>query len=342
MTTRTPGVLLVNLGSPDSPHVPDVRRYLKEFLSDGRVLTAPAPVRAALLNLFILPFRPKTSAEAYESIWTPEGSPLVVSTKKVAALLQQAVEPPVEIAMRYGSPSIKSGLTNLRDKGVDDLLVIPLYPHYAMSSYETVVARVQEVAADIAPSMRLTFQPPFYDDPDYLDALANSIKPYLEQEHDHILFSYHGIPESHVKRADSSGCYCLKYDDCCARKHPAQSLCYRQHVHATTWGVAKRLNLDKSRYTISFQSRLAGEPWLQPYTDKELERFPTQGIKRLIVICPAFVSDCLETLEEINIRGRRDFLSAGGKEYTYVPCLNEDPAWVRTLARFTQDFLANP
>jgi protoporphyrin/coproporphyrin ferrochelatase len=337
---RKPGVLLINLGSPASPHVPDVRAYLKEFLSDGRVLTVPAPVRATVLNLFILPFRPKKSAEAYESIWTPEGSPLVVSTRKVAALLAEQTEHPVGIAMRYGDPSIEQGIADMRAKGVDDLLVIPLYPHYAMSSYETVVAKVQEVAAKDAPGMRLTFQPPFYDDPDYLDALADSIKPHLEAGYDQILFSYHGIPESHVKRGDSSGCYCLKYEDCCARKHPAQSFCYRAHIHATTWGVTKRLGIAKDKYTIAFQSRLGNEPWLKPYTDKELERFPTQGVKRLVVICPAFVSDCLETLEEINIRGREDFIQAGGKEFTYVPCLNEDPAWIKVLARFVDDAFA--
>ena len=340
------GILLLNLGSPDSTETQDVRRYLREFLSDERVLDVAAPVRQAVLNLFILPFRPKESAEAYHSIWTEEGSPLVATTHKVAALLAGRLgqEVPVEVGMRYGSPSTRDALIRLKSRGVGDLLVVPLYPHYAMSSYETAVAKAFEEAKSVAPTMRLTIQNPFFEDPEYIEALWTVAKPYLDQKdtYDHILFSYHGIPERHVQKTDPSGCFCLKYDDCCARKHPAHSFCYRHQVHATTWAFARRAGLAEGDYTLSFQSRLGRDPWLKPYTDKELEKFPSKGVKRLLVMCPAFVSDCLETLEEIAIRGRQQFKDAGGVELTYVPCLNDHPRWIDVLEKFARTHLKAP
>lgn len=340
--TAKKGILLLNLGSPDSTSTADVRRYLREFLSDERVLDVSAPIRQTVLNLFILPFRPKKSAEAYQRIWTEQGSPLVVTSYQVCDLLDSRVDVPVELGMRYGNPSTEDAIRRLLGRGVDDILIIPLYPHYAMSSYETAAAKAQEVIERIAPEVRYTIQPPFYDDPDYLDALATVTRPHTEQAGwDHILFSYHGIPERHVKKGDSSGCFCLRYADCCERTHPAQAFCYRHQVFATTRLLAQKLDIPREKYSISFQSRLGNDPWLKPFTDKELEKLPSRGIKNLLVICPAFVSDCLETLEEIAMEGHEIFENAGGKDFTYISCLNDHPRWIDVLEKFVDTFIAD-
>ncbi|WP_222615329.1 ferrochelatase [Persicimonas caeni] len=335
---RTRGVLLVNLGSPESTDVGDVRTYLREFLTDPRVLDNPAPIRHAVVNLFILPSRPKDSAEAYEKIWTEEGSPLIVISERVTELLRERVDVPVELAMRYGNPSVKSALRKLASMGVDDLFVIPLYPHYAMSSYETAVAKVKDELAKLPFRMDLTFQPPFYDDPAYIDALVDSAKEYLEQDYDHVLFSYHGVPERHIKKGDPSGCYCLQTADCCRKKNPVHGMCYRHQVHATTWAFADKAGIPPEKYSLTFQSRLGRDPWLTPYTDKTLERMPSKGIKKLVVMSPAFVSDCLETIEELGMEGREDFLEAGGEEFHLVPCLNDHPKWIDVLEKFVREF----
>lgn len=334
------GILLLNLGSPDSTSVPDVRRYLREFLSDGRVIDIPGPIRQLVLNLFILPFRPKKSAEAYQEIWTDEGSPLITMTYRCAELLQDRLKIPVEVGMRYGNPSTEDAVRRLKARGVQEVLAIPLYPHYAMSSYETAVAKAQEVFERVAPDLRLTIQPPYYQDPDYIDALVTVAKPYLADESiDRVLFSYHGIPERHLRKTDPSGCYCLKYDNCCEREHPAHAVCYRHQTFATTRAFAAHAGLEKHDYSISFQSRLGRDPWLKPYTDFELEKFPSQEIKHVAVMCPAFVSDCLETLEEIAMEGREDFIKAGGKQFTYIPCLNDHPRWIDVLEKFSHEFI---
>jgi ferrochelatase len=332
------GAILVNLGSPDSPSVPDVREYLDEFLSDPRVIDIPWVFRQALLKTVILPFRPSESAEAYEKIWGPEGSPLIATTKNVASDLRDRCDMPITIGMRYGNPSIATGIDALLEQGVDDIFLIPQYPHYAMSSYETVVAKTQEVLEDRSREVRLTVQPPFYDDSDYIDALIDSAEDYLEQDFDKILFSYHGVPERHIKKGDPSGCYCLEYDDCCQRANPAHGMCYRHQVHATSWEFADRVGLPEDKYEVTFQSRLGPDPWLEPFTADRLEELPSEGDKRVMVITPAFVADCLETIEEIGMEGRETFMEAGGKEFTLIPCLNENPGWVDLLERFIDDF----
>jgi ferrochelatase len=333
------GVLLINLGSPDSTDVPDVRRYLREFLSDPRVLDVPTPIRQAILNLFILPFRPRDSAEAYEKIWTEEGSPLIHLTYRVAELLGERIDLPIDVGMRYGNPSARSALQRLHNRGIDELFVIPLYPHYAMSSYETAVAKVKDELADLPFEMDLTFQPPFYDDPDYIDALVTSAEPYLEDDYDHVLFSYHGVPERHIKKGDPSGCYCLQTDDCCVKANPVHAMCYRHQVHATTWAFVEQAGIPDDKWSLAFQSRLGTDPWLEPFTDKTLEHLPSQGKKRVVVLSPAFVSDCLETIEELGMEGREDFLEAGGKSFTLVPCLNEHPRWIDVLEKFVRQYL---
>ncbi|MDD2764328.1 MAG: ferrochelatase [Opitutaceae bacterium] len=328
-------VLLVNLGSPDSTSVADVRRYLAEFLGDDRVLDAPPqPLRWLLLHGIILRTRPAKSAHAYASIWTPAGSPLIVTSRSVQQKLAAALGPdvPVALAMRYGRPAIAPVISQLAASGVRKVLLIPQYPHYAMSSWETVVVKVREAAARLAPRLRLETEPPFYADDDYIEALYASVGPYLVKPHDHLLFSYHGIPVRHLRKADSSKAHCTLVPDCCETCSPAQATCYKAQITRTTQLLARRAGLDPARYSISFQSRLVGEPWLQPYTDFELRRLPAQGKKRLLVITPAFVADCLETLEEIRVAGRETFLQAGGESFDHIPCLNDHPAYIDFLA----------
>jgi ferrochelatase len=331
-------ILLVNLGSPDSTAVSDVRRYLNEFLMDGRVIDTPWLVRRFVVGMILIN-RPRESAHAYEKIWLPEGSPLVVTSRQVQKKLQSRLTAPVELAMRYQNPSIESALHQLRDAQVDDLLVIPLFPHYAMSSYESAAEQVKTVAARIAPSLKITIQPPYYDAPDYITALVASAKDYLARGYDHLLFSFHGIPERHLKKSDPTGCHCLMKDNCCAVPSPARATCYRAQCFKTVAAFVEQAGVPRGKYSISFQSRLGKDPWLKPYTDFELAEFPQRGIKKLLVMCPAFVSDCLETIEEINMRGRETFVAAGGKEFAQIPCLNEEPKWIDVLERMAAEFL---
>lgn len=331
-------VLLVNLGSPNSPSVPDVRRYLNEFLMDGRVIDVAWPVRRFVVGLILIK-RPAESGHAYDKIWTKDGSPLVVTSKHVRAALQKRLSVSVELAMRYQNPSIASAVKKLADQGAKDVLLIPLFPHYAMSSYETAVVRVQEVAATLARGMQITVQPPYYDQPDFIAALVASARDFLKQDYDHLLFSYHGIPERHLRKSDPTGCHCLKVENCCEVASPAHATCYRAQCFATTAAFVKLAGVPPEKYSVSFQSRLGKDPWLKPYTDYELVRLAQEGKKRMLVICPAFVSDCLETIEEIGMRGCADFMAASGKEFTRIPCMNEHPLWIDALARMTDPFI---
>ncbi len=336
-------VLLVNLGSPDSTSVADVRRYLREFLGDERVLDLPAPARWLLLEGIILRTRPKKSAHAYQQIWTDQGSPLIITSRhvrdKLAATLGEAT--PVYLAMRYGSPSIASVVAQIAADGIDEILLFPQYPHYAMSSWETVVVKVYEEAARLAPKLRVECVQPFYADADYIEALHAVTAPYLQQPHDHILFSYHGIPERHLRKADSSKAHCTIVADCCATCSPLHATCYRAQVLATTRALVARAGIPADKFSVSFQSRLAGEPWLTPFTDHELERLPKEGKKKLLVICAAFVADCLETLEEIRGEGRDTFIEAGGESFEQIPCLNDQPPYIDFLAGRVRTWLAD-
>ncbi len=332
------GILLVNLGSPDSTSVRDVRRYLNEFLMDGRVLDVPWPVRRFVVGTILIK-RPKQAAHAYEKIWLPEGSPLVVTSTRVRAELQRRVDVPVELAMRYQHPTIQSAVRELAGKGVVEALLIPLFPHYAMSSFETAVVRVREVAARLAPQMRIEIQPPFYDRPDYLAALVASAEKFLARGYDHLLFSFHGLPERHLRKSDPTGRHCLATESCCRTPNEAHRSCYRHQCFRTVDEFVRRAEVPAGKFSVSFQSRLGKEPWLKPYTDLELPRLAREGKQRLFVICPAFVSDCLETLEEIGMRGRDAFLQAGGKEFTQIPCLNEHPLWLAALENMANAFV---
>jgi len=334
-------VLLLNLGSPDSPSVPDVKRYLREFLGDERVIDKPDSsfLRSCLVNGIIIPFRAKNSAHAYSTVWTPEGSPLIVTSRHTQAKLQERMTLPVALAMNYGNPSIPAVLGELANRGVDRLLLFPQYPHYAMSSWETVVAKVRREAARLAPAMKIECVAPYYADADYITALVESARPYLTQPHDHLLFSYHSIPARHLTKADSSRAHCQVVADCCNTCSPAHATCYKAQVTRTTQEFARVAGLDPARWSIAFQSRLANEPWLEPYTDFEYKRLATEGRKRLLVITPAFVTDCLETLEEIRVRGAEDFAAAGGTSFVHIPCLNDQPVWINFLEQRVRRWL---
>lgn len=333
------GVLLINLGSPDSPAVPDVRRYLREFLMDPRVLDAPWPVRAFVVHACILPFRPRKSAEAYEKIWTKEGSPLVVTSSRVRDALRRKLGMPVELAMRYQQPSAADAVSKLSAAGVEQAALIPLFPHYAMSSFETAVEHVFRAQRTLAPKLRLDTAAPYYADDAYMNALVQSAADYLAREPDHLLFSFHGIPERHLRKSDPTRIHCLQSPNCCETPSPAHATCYRAQCFRTVAEFVRRTGLE--RYSISFQSRLGRDPWLKPYTDFEIPRLAQEGVKRLYVICPAFVADCLETIEEIGMRGRELFLEAGGKEFELVPCMNEHPEWIDALAGLARKTLAS-
>ena len=327
-------VVLMNLGSPDSTKVSDVKKYLDEFLMDERVIDKPWLFRALLVKGIIVPFRAPKSAEAYRSIWTEEGSPLLVISRQLRDALQKEIEEPVTIAMRYGNPSPQSAFDELvkNNPDLEEVIAVPLYPHYAMSSYETAVEYAKEQHAKGGYGFRLHFIQPYYNHDAYIAALADSIAPHLEGDWDHILFSYHGVPERHILKGDVTGRHCLKVENCCAVPSAAHEFCYRHQCFATTQLVVEKLNLPEGKWSQSFQSRLGRDPWLQPYTAARLEALPKEGIKKLVVVCPAFVSDCLETLEEIAVEGKEIFLHAGGTHFEMIPCLNVHPMWVRTLA----------
>lgn len=327
------GIVLLNLGSPDSTEVKDVRHYLMEFLMDERVIDYPYLLRLLLVGGIIVPFRAAKSAEAYKKIWTKEGSPLIVLTEKLKEALQPKIEEPVEIAMRYCNPSMQLAFENLLAKSpqLEEVVAIPLYPQFAMSSYETAVEHAKAVHKKNRYPFKLSFIKPFYNDQDYISALADSIKPHLNQEYDKILFSYHGIPKRHLTKADPTGNHCLKSGDCCQTASVAHATCYRHQCFSSTRLVTRALNIPDNKFEISFQSRLGKEEWIKPYTAERLEQLPKEGVKKLLVVCPAFVSDCLETIEEINMEGRKSFLESGGESFDMIPCLNVHPEWINAI-----------
>jgi protoporphyrin/coproporphyrin ferrochelatase len=327
----------MNLGSPDSTMVGDVRAYLNEFLMDGRVIDTPYLWRMILVKALITPARAPKSAEAYSSIWTREGSPLVVITYQLQAELQRKVEEPVEVSMRYGNPSMKYAFDKMhRDHPeVEEVTLLPLYPHYAMSSYETAVEHARSVHLKERYPFSISFVPPFYNHPDYINALSQSIKPHLEAD-GHLLFSYHSIPERHIMKSDVTGSHCLKSGDCCAVASEAHKYCYRHQCYETTRLVADKLGLTKDKYSVSFQSKLGRSEWLKPATTARMEQMPAEGIKKLAVVCPSFVSDCLETLEEIALREKENFLKAGGESFIFIPCMNTEPVWVDAVVKLVE------
>jgi ferrochelatase len=290
--------------------------------------------RSLLLNLIILPTRPPKTAEAYRAVWTERGSPLIAFSEDFAAALQERMpEAQVEIGMAYGAPSIKEAFEKLTEAQVNRILVVPMFPQYASATTGSVVQAAYEIAGHMYNVPPLSVLPPYYDDPGLLDAWKEVAKPALEAfKPDHVLMSYHGLPEFHVRKGDPTGSHCLCREDCCEVSVPANQYCYRHHCMMTTRGIIDRLELRPEQWSLSFQSRLGRDPWLRPYTDETLAKLGEKGVKRLAVLCPAFVADCLETLEEIGMQGKETFLEHGGEEYLLVPCLNSHPAWADACA----------
>lgn len=333
------GVLFVNLGSPDSTDPKDVKRYLDEFLMDERVFDFPYWLRSFIVKGIILNTRPKKSAEAYEKIWWEEGSPLIVLSERLKTAVDALTSVPIALGMRYGNPSLKSGLEALREKGVTEVLLVPLYPQFAMATTETILVLAEELRQRYFPEMEFTNMPSFYNHPDYIRVLSESIQQELQTKNwDHLLFSYHGLPERHIKKSDITQSHCKIDGSCCQTASEAHKYCYRHQCYETTKQVAAYLGLKPDSYSTSFQSRLGIDPWLKPATNKTINKMPENGIKNLAVVTPAFVSDCIETLEEIGIQAKEDFKAQGGEELHMVPCLNDDDAWVKVLARWVDQW----
>ena len=335
------GVLLVNLGSPQSPEPQDVKPYLDEFLMDKYVIDVPFLLRALLVRGIILRKRPEKSSEAYRKIWWDEGSPLIILSERMHEKVKKHVEVPVALGMRYGQPSILTALQELHDQGVDDVLLVPLYPQHAMASTVTVEVKAEEMRKKHFPDMKMTNMPAFYNKPDYIKALSNSITESVKDfDYDHLLFSYHGIPERHIRKTDITKSHCKIDKSCCNTPSPAHEFCYRHQCYETTKLVVKELGIPEGKYSQTFQSRLAGDKWLDPYTDVEINKLPAKGIKKLAVVTPAFVADCLETLEEIAMEANEEFKHNGGEEFHAIPCLNDGDEWIEVLSSWLNDWVA--
>ena len=331
-------ILLINLGSPKSLDKKDVKDYLREFLSDDLVIDLPKILQQFILRCFILPFRPAQAKEAYELIWEEEGSPLIINTQKIANALAKKTGWNVDIAMRYQEPSIENVIEKYKENNVEELTVISLYPHNAMSTTLSTELAVKEVVRRIYPDLKLSFVEPFYDNPLYIEALSESIKPYLK-DIDKLVFSYHGIPMRHIKKSDISGSHCIGENSCCNIDNVSSRNCYRSNTFTTSKLTAQYLKLKSSEWMMTFQSRVSiiSPNWLKPYTDIELDNLPPKGVERVGVVCPSFVADCLETLEEIDMRARETFEEAGGHTFKYIPCLNDDKKFISVLEHLILD-----
>ncbi len=333
------GVLLVNLGTPAKPKASAVRSYLREFLSDHRVIDIPALPRWLLVNLIIVPFRATRSAAAYRKVWTDAGSPLLKYSAELARQVSEKLGSnyAVELGMRYGTPSITSAMETLVRRGASTIRVLPLYPQYAASSTGSAVAEVLDVAQDLWDPPKIQILQPFCDHPGFVASFVEQGGPIMEvQEPDHILFSFHGLPERQIRKSDRSGDYCLVREDCCLNQNLMNQNCYRHQCYRSAGAIAQALQLPKDQYSVSFQSRLGRTPWIQPYTDFVLPELARQGKKRVTVFCPSFVADCLETLEEIGIRARASFKEAGGESLQLVPCPNSHPTWVKAVCEMVR------
>ena len=325
------GVLLINLGSPKELSKKSVRQYLRVFLSDDNVVDLPKFLQQFILRLFILPFRPKNTLEAYEKIWTKEGSPLIISTESIANKLTEKTGWNVEYAMRYEEPSIEKALHKFKKKEINKIYVISLYPHNAMATTVTTELETRNVAMNVSNDFELIFTKPFFDNEEYINAMVNSIRPYVENKsYDKIIFSYHGIPKRQAKKTDETGEHCFSTSNCCEIENDGSKDCYRSHTRIASDLTAKKLGLKDDQWKIAYQSRI-GPGWLTPFTDKRLAKLPEEGKDNIAILCPSFISDCLETLEEIDIRGRETFLKEGGKNMTYIPCLNDSEDTINLL-----------
>lgn len=340
------GLLLTNLGTPDAPRVPEVRRYLAEFLWDKNVIDINPVGRWLLLHGIILRTRPKKSAHAYAQVWTPEGSPLMIHSQALHAAVTDALGPTWKVAlgMRYGRPSLASALDELLAAGVSRLVVLPLYPQFATSSTGSTFERVRELLAARKVDVPVTYVRDFFVDPGFIAAQAEVARPLLADfAPDFVLMSFHGLPERHLARLDPGAgtpaqhCLASTAEDpatryrCCDQIDARNALCYRAQSIATARALASALELSPPQYRVTFQSRLGRTPWIRPFTDHEVTALAEAGVKRLAVLVPSFTADCLETLEEIGIRARAAFKAAGGEELVAIPCVNSHPRWVEAV-----------
>lgn len=343
MTRKRWGLLLINLGTPDEPTTGPVRRYLAEFLDDPRVIDIASWKRWLLLNLVILRTRPKQSAGAYTEIWDPKrGSPLKYYSEELRDALQSSLgdQALVLLAMRYQSPSIEAALATFQAAGVDQIVALPLFPQYASSSTGSALEKLYLEAGKLNNVPNLTVVPPFYDHPAFIRASAAVARPVLAKaQAKRVLFSFHGLPERHVRASDYSGSHCLAKESCCDTITQANRSCYRAQSYATARALAAELELEEGTWEVSFQSRLGRTPWIKPYTDARLEALGKEGLESLVVLEPSFTADCLETIEEIGIRGRKDFQNAGGGELTLVPSLNSTPEWIAAVEELAREAL---
>ncbi len=334
------GLLLINLGTPQAPTPSAVRRYLREFLWDPRVIDISALGRFLLLNLIILPFRPRKSAHAYQQIWTEKGSPLLLHGQGLQTKVQATLgeDWKVVLGMRYGRPSLAQALAELEAAGVDQIVALPLYPQYASSTTGSSLEALYRLAGAGPRVPPLRVVPAFHQDDGFLAAQAAKLSEALEKGPvDHLLFSFHGIPERQIRAADPGGRHCLVTEACCETPHPAHATCYRHQCRATARALAKRVGVQDDTWSIAYQSRLGRTPWLSPYVDQVLLDLARQGKKRIVVVSGSFVADCLETLEELGLRGRASFEAAGGEHLELVPALNADDAWAEAVAALARD-----
>ncbi|MDP4271198.1 MAG: ferrochelatase [Bacteroidota bacterium] len=333
------GALLINLGSPDSPTPHDVKRYLGEFLMDKYVIDIPYISRTLLVKGIILRTRPEKSARNYQKIWWDEGSPLIVLSKRMHQKIAKQTALPVALAMRYGEPSILTGLKELAGTGIDEVLIIPLYPQHAMATTVTILEKAHSLQKKYFREMKLSSLPAFYHRPEYISALAESIRESLAgEEIDHLLFSYHGIPERHILKSDITHSHCKIDGSCCQTPSPAHEFCYRHQCYETTRLVCEELGLAVDKVSTSFQSRLGKEAWLKPYTSETVQKLAKDGVKKLAIVTPAFVADCLETLEEIGMEAKNEFLKHGGEEFLAIPCLNDNEEWCKVISGWIEEW----
>jgi ferrochelatase len=327
------GVLLVNLGTPDEPTRGAVYRYLKEFLLDPRVIDIPAVQRNLLVRGVIAPFRSKSAAKLYQELWTEDGSPLKVYGFQLKEMLQEEMgdEYLVDLAMRYQSPSVESVLTNMLAQHVSELIIVPLFPHYASASTGSVYEEVMRLLSKVQGIPKLRFVNSFYDHPDFIASIVERAKEHKLEDYDHVLFSYHGLPVRQLVKADLEKTHCNKAKDCCLTISDKNQHCYSAQCHATTKALVKALGLSEGQYTTCFQSRLGKEPWVEPYTTDALQQRADAGNKRLLVFCPAFVADCLETTIEVSVEYMEEFEKMGGEHVQLVDSLNGHPKWVSGL-----------
>jgi ferrochelatase len=337
------GVLLIQLGTPDSPSNKDVRKYLTEFLNDKYVFDIPWLKRWLLVNLIIVPFRVPNSAKLYKEVWSEEGSPLLKNTLDLKKKLQDSLGKSYQVAMgmRYQNPTLKSALKELYDAEVSKIVAIPLYPQYATSTTKSTIEKINSLIGKMDNFPKINFIERFFDHPLFIDSWIKRAEQYNKEDYDHVIFSFHGLPERQIKKLDNSNSHCLEKEDCCTINCEWNTHCYKHHCYETAKTIASRIGLTEKDYTICFQSRLGRDPWIQPYSDKVIEEKAKQGMKNLLVFSPAFVADCLETLYEITVEYGEIFTKFGGDKVQLVESLNSSPPWVEALQELVKQHEAN-